>query len=211
MIMGSLFTSFAERSYVRGASAMTDTSDFLDPESLRRQELSILSSLRDESVHHRSLQTLNNCMEDLGGSLSCTALDVKFLNVTGVEVYDPGAYQDPVTGIWKDACRGIDYYVNLAFTADMELGADRYDIGMYINIEGGSAFTGSCALALLSQTDFQLGTVPPEVISFANGNVTIGELETGNDPPDECPDYTNTVNGGATLTDYPFAPVSFWA
>jgi hypothetical protein len=152
-------------------------------------------------------------MADLFGSSldsGCTASDVTFMAVTGVEVYDPGAYKD-ANGIWKDACRGKDDYVNLAFTADMKLGADRYDVGMYINTEGGSAFTGTCALALLSQTDFQLGTVPPEVISFGGGDVTIGELETGTDPADECPDYKNTVSGGATLTDFPFSPVSLWA
>lgn len=116
MIMGSLFTASATESGY--SSAMTDTSDFLDNESLRRQELKILSSLRDDSVHHRSLQT-NNCMADLFGSSldsGCTASDVTFMAVTGVEVYDPGAYKD-ANGIWKDACRGKDDYVNLAFTA----------------------------------------------------------------------------------------------
>jgi hypothetical protein len=88
----------------------------------------------------------------------------------------------------------------------LNVGPSRYDIGMYINTEGGSALTGTCALALLSQTDFQLGSVAPEVINFSGGDVTIGELETGADA-DKCPDYTNTVNGGATLSDFPFAPI----
>lgn len=123
-------------------------------------------------------------MQDLYGSnLGCTASDVKFIGVTGVEVYDPGAYKD-ANGIWMDACRGKDDYVNLAFTADIELGADRYDVGMYINIEGGSAMTGTCAVALLSDTDFQLGAVPAEEIAVTGGTVSIGELE----PEDYCPD-----------------------
>ena len=172
-------------------------------------------------------------MQDLYGStLGCTAADVKFLGVTGVEVYDPGAYQDE-NGIWKDACRGKDDYVNLAFTADIDLGADRYDVGMYINIEGGSALTGTCTVALLSDTNFQLGVVPPEQIAIDGGYVSIGELEPEGSR-DYCPDCefipyvwivtlyiilhyscpfvlsdTSTVNGGGTLRDFPFSSVSF--
>jgi hypothetical protein len=40
-------------------------------------------------------------MEDLKGSnLGCTAGDVEFVGVTGVVVYDEGAYLD-TDGIWK--------------------------------------------------------------------------------------------------------------
>ena len=137
-MMGSLLVSriaLATDSHVRRGAMETS---FLDSDSLAQQELSIVSSLRDSSKH-RSLQA-NNCMDDLfSGNAGCTANDVEFINVTGIVVYDPGAYQDPNTGIWKDACRGNDDYVNLAFTADINVGASRYDIGMYINTEGGSA------------------------------------------------------------------------
>lgn len=243
-----------EDSFLRGAS----TNPVLDAESLRRQELSIVSSLRDDS-RHRSLQA-GNCMEDLkGSSLGCNSGDVEFVGVTGVVVYDEGAYLDTdgiwkgekykrlsvfsvrlcqtvetdtiLFDVWKGACRGKDDYVNLAFTADINLGASRYDIGMYINTEGGefvihtiilvrisslssfafygfisgSARTGTCALSLLSSTNFQRGAVPPETIAVTGGTVTIGELE-GN-AADYCPDFTHNVQGGATLKDYPFSRV----
>lgn len=94
-LMGSLLTSSFVDSYIRGASASNAT--FLDAQSLQRHEQSIVSSLRDGSAH-RSLQSYN-CMQDLFGSSlanGCTANDVEFVAVTGVVVYDPGAYQDEV-------------------------------------------------------------------------------------------------------------------
>jgi hypothetical protein len=177
----------------------SNVAPFLDAASLQDRESSLVTSLR--SSQHRSLQA-NNCMEDLfGKSLSngCNAQDMKFLGVTGVQVYDPGAYQDE-SGIWQNACRGKDDYVNLAFTADIEVSADRYDVGMYINIEGGSAMTGTCMVSLLSDTNFQLGTVPPEQIAVEGGIVEIGEFETGADA-DYCPDY----QGSGILRDFAFS------
>ena len=69
-------------------------------------------------------------MDDLyPGDAGCTANDVAFIAVTGIEVYDDGAYQDE-NGIWVDACRGSDDYVNIAFTANIRVGANRFDVGM---------------------------------------------------------------------------------
>lgn len=195
---------------LRGSSDQQD--DSLSIQQLHSLESSILTSLRTNS-YHRTLQSTNTCMQDLYQSinsvtntLSCNAQDVKFLAVTGVTVYDPGAYVDE-NGIWQDACRGADDYVNLSFTANVSIGTERYDVGMYINTEGGSAYTGTCDMSLMSQTDFLLGAVPPETYSVVGGTVMIGELESTN--KDECPDVTEDVNGAATLVDYAFAPVSF--
>lgn len=172
---------------------------FLDIDSLRSHESAILSSLL--SNQHRSLQA-NNCMQDNfdGGTLTCTANDIELIAITGVEVFDAGAYLD-TDGLWKDGCRGTDDYVNLAFTADIRIRNARYDIGMYINTEGGLATTGTCAISLISETDF-LGGEPIETYTDANGDtVEIGEFE---DPKDKCPD----VRGGGLLTNYAFQPVS---
>ena len=73
----------------------------------------------------------------------------------------------------------------------------------YINTEGGSAYTGTCAMSLLSDTDFKFGNTtqqPVEVHVEDDGTVMIGEFES---TPDKCPDFT----GGATLIDFAFAPL----
>lgn len=64
--------------------------------------------------------------------------------------------------------------------------------------------TGTCALSLLSDTDF---SVPgsEETVAVVGGTVTIGEVETY---PDICPGFTHDVSGGATLIDFPFSTVS---
>jgi hypothetical protein len=74
---------------------------------------------------------------------------------------------------------------------------------MYINTEGGSWNTGTCALSLLSKLDFSVSD--PVVWG---GVAKIDELETGGDA-DKCPDIEKFTSGGSvTLTDYPFAEVS---
>ena len=63
----------------------------------------------------------------------------------------------------------------------------------YINTEGGSAYTGTCAMSLLSDTDFKFGDTslqPVEVHVEADGTVEIGEFET---TPDKCPDFEGGV------------------
>jgi hypothetical protein len=184
---------------------------FLDAASLQTHEASIISSLRQNNPFHRSLLT-NTCMFDVyksrggsGNSLGCTAQDVKFLAITGVDVSDPGAERD-ANGIWQNACRGNDDYVNLSFTANIEVGASRYDIGMYINTEGGSAMTGTCAMSLMSDVDY---SVNPATVKDVGGGefVTIDEIETGT-AADQCPDMSATKTG-VILYDYPFAEVSF--
>ena len=77
----------------------------------------------------------------------------------------------------------------------------------YINTEGGSATgTGNCAMALLSNIDFQQGAVTPEIINVNDGTVTIGELESEANA-DKCPDIAKTVTGTATLPVRSFGPV----
>jgi hypothetical protein len=70
-------------------------------------------------------------MDDLySGTAGCTANDLEFINVTGVQIYDPTAYLDTQSGIWKDACLGKDDYVNISFTADIRVKSSQYDVGM---------------------------------------------------------------------------------
>lgn len=211
-------------------SALVFDESYLDAASLARFESQILQS----SFHqHRALQQLN-CMDDIySGAAGCAANDLEFIRVTGVQVYDSTAYLE--NGIWKDACLGKDDYVNISFTADIKVSNDRYDVGMCkfshlclfaivasffiscvltlctspcsdINTEGGSAYTGTCALSLLSTTNFKKGAVAPEIHVTPTGTVTIGELETKNAGPDYCPDFS----GAGTLKDFAFAPVRFY-
>lgn len=203
------------------ASAAEADLPFLNAESLQRQEESILSSYRKNSWNHRSLQELN-CMDDLySGSAGCTANDLEFIDVTGIQVWDENAYFDEASGLWMDACLGNDDYVRISFTADIRVSNSRYDVGMwvlfyvnelnnwlwailiqvllcvyrYINTEGGSAYTGACAMSLLSNTDFKLGnTTAAPLEAHTNGadTVFIGELESPAKAlgPDYCPDFT---------------------
>jgi hypothetical protein len=104
-------------------SALVFDESYLDAASLARFESQILQS----SFHqHRALQELN-CMGDLG-STGCTANDLEFIAITGIQVYDSAAYLE--NGIWKDACLGKDDYVNISFTADIRVSNDQYDFGM---------------------------------------------------------------------------------
>jgi hypothetical protein len=148
-------------------------------------------------------RAINNCMQDLYGSnLNCNSNDIELSSITSVYVHDEDAYQDEF-GIWRDACTGTDDYVNVTITATLILIQNRNDVGMYINTEGGNALSGSCALSLMSQTNFQFGAVSPEVINIAGGTVTVGELETN---ADECPDIMSSVSG-ASLAGFVFPPI----
>lgn len=104
-----LAPSLTQYSNVAAAGVATETAEadlpFLDAESLQRQEESIVSSYRND-WNHRSLVE-NNCLEDLSGRVGCTANDLEFLAVTGVQIYDSAAYLD-TDGVWKDACLGQD-------------------------------------------------------------------------------------------------------
>ena len=140
-------------------------STFLDSDFLQDHESSILASLR--SSQHRSLQA-NNCMNDLFGtqSLTCTANDVEIIGITGITNVDhPDAYLD-TDGLWKDACLGNDDHVTLSVIVDIRVRNARYDIGMYINTKGGSASSGTCAMSLISETNFMGGTADRGSIDF---------------------------------------------
>lgn len=196
----------------------------LDNDFLHNEESSILGSFHDRShsslsslidanseafTHtsswHRSLQS-NNCMDDLytSQSLNCNGDDVELLAIMGITVENnPSAYLD-TDGLWKDACSSYGDQVTISFAADIHVRPprERYDIGMYINTEGGSPLTGTCAMSLISETDF-FGGAAAESYTDTNGDVVeIGEFGTGEE--DECPD----VLGTGILTNYSFAPVS---
>eukprot|EP00956_Cyclotella_meneghiniana_P035316 scaffold113786_cov47-Cyclotella_meneghiniana.AAC.1 len=148
----------------------------------------------------RSLQTTStdNCLRNLyqGSDLTCTANDLEIIEVTGTTVHST-----------DDVCAEADDYVILSFDVTMTVKNNRYDVGMYINTEGGSATgTGNCAMALLSNIDFQQGAVASEIINVNDGTVTIRELESEANA-DKCPDIAKTVTGTATL---PIRSSFFW-
>ena len=149
----------------------------------RLDELSV-SSHRDLVVAN------NNCIVDTftgGGTPGCTAKDVSFLGVTGFVVYDERAEPPNENGTVFGACRGNDDYINVSFTVDFSTSGQKYDLGMYIAVDGNTALTGRCDISSL-----QAGTY---------GGITVAEIEN---PPDKCLD----IDIAGTVTNYPFAPLT---
>lgn len=97
------------------------------------------------------------CFEDVAGPLGCTANDIGFV-IVGL-------------GTQTDGCVNASDTVGIQFGATLATtGNNRYDIGMWVALDGGDARTGLCARQLL---------VPP--ISFGS-TPTAGQLNSGNGP-----------------------------
>jgi len=94
------------------------------------------------------------------------------------------------TGVVFGACLGSDDNVNVALTVDLTVGALRYDVAMYINLDGGSAIAGAeCAI------------VPMEDGPY--GDVTVATTGEGTDG-DGCADFITK----GTLTNFAFAAIT---
>ncbi len=101
---------------------------------------------------------------------------------------DDGTLQ-PI-GVIFGACLGSDDNVTVTISVDLTVTTTRYDVAMYINLNGGSARTGT-ECAILPMVD---GTY---------GQVTVATTGSGTDN-DGCPDFTST----GTLTNFEFAPIT---
>ena len=94
------------------------------------------------------------------------------------------------TGVVFGACLGSDDNVNVALTVDLTVGALRYDVAMYINLDGGSALAGAeCAIVPMKDGPY--------------GDVTVATTGEGTDN-DGCPDFTTK----GTLTNFAFAAIT---
>jgi hypothetical protein len=171
----------------------------------------------------RSLSSHGNCMaQQFGGSLGCTAQDMKFQEVTSLSVvnhddgnrsplricnctsdytlfeyafhpctdsiYDIDCGSNPLNTIYG-ACSGNDTSVQVSFTVDFLVGPTRYDVGMYIATDGGSAMNGNECLI----TGLDAG-------SYSDGAVVVEETDG-----DNCNDIeTSIASGTVVMKDYAF-------
>lgn len=112
------------------------------------------------------------CIDDLTGrSNNCTANDVQFTEIA-------------VLGI-VDGCTSANDTATVELQARLVAGAaERYDIGMFFALDGGDAFTGTCArtflpppLLGLSAYDPTSGTGP--YLTLEPANDLCGDLEQG--------------------------------
>ncbi len=123
------------------------------------------------------------CFDDVvPGTLQCTANDLGFV-VVGL-------------GVQSDGCVNASDTVSIKFGATLETtGQNRYDIGMWVALDGGNARTGKCARQIL---------VPP--ITPLNTTPTPAQLNSGNGPfrnednGDLCADLEKTDNPDGTGT-----------
>lgn len=176
------------------------------------QEVDKQSNTRQQ----RSLNSHGNFMaQQFGGSLGCTAQEMKFQEVTSLSVvnhdgnsiplqicnctsdytlfeyafhpctdsiYDIDCGTNPLNTIYG-ACSGNDTSVQVSFTVDFLVGPTRYDVGMYIAIDGGSAMNGNECLI----TGLDAG-------SYSDGAVVVEETDG-----DNCNDIETTIASCSSL------------
>lgn len=108
-------------------------------------------------------------------NLSCGSNSVDFVRVTGFTVFDPNSYpctcggtgggsactgapgevncQGSPHGTIFGACRGNDDLVDVQFNVEVNVKPE-YNVGLYVNTQGGNAVTGSgCVIAGLTERD----------------------------------------------------------
>jgi len=153
-------------------------------------------------------------MEQSSGiNLGCTAQDIKFTRVTGFTILDgPNLLPCNCTEscLPQDIDCGTEYELGTVFGAcngflgdaitvqmnvDFLVSTTRYDIGMYIATNGGSALNGDECLV----SSLQYGTY---------GDVQVWDVEGDVSSPNPAPDNCYDLGSTGTLTDYPFAPVT---
>ncbi|MEO7795192.1 MAG: C25 family cysteine peptidase [Thermoanaerobaculia bacterium] len=123
------------------------------------------------------------CFDDVvPGNLQCTANDLSFV-VVGL-------------GVQSDGCVNASDTVSVKFGSKLETtGANRYDIGMWVALDGGNARTGKCARQILVPAITPVNTTP-----------TAAQLNSGNGPfrnadnGDLCADLDKTDNPDGTAT-----------
>ena len=128
-----------------------------------------------------------NCMQDVAGlgTLTCTAADVKIGQITRSGGPDSCVKGQPIS---------------LPLQAELVAGAnERYDIGVFVGLDGGNAITGQCYRDYLNPIDTTPTPASQDRFApFFNGEST--------DTSDACGDLEQGVtnlfdlNGGASIT-----------
>ena len=158
---------------------------------------------------------------------SCASNSLSFGAVTGFDVFDPNIEEcncgsggknctDPLAenevdcdgkplGTIFGACLGIDDVVEVSFSVNVTVGSDQYDVGLYINTNGGDAMKGSY---------YYTNPTVPSTLYYQPGvddECTIAGLPNpaqypeyvgivGDSDKDQCLDFV----GGGDLTGFPF-------
>lgn len=126
----------------------------------------IASGLLPAALGAAPLVTLTaGCMEDVWHlenqqDLACTANDIELLALSALVV--------------EDACDTHGDFATVQLRAQVQCLPDfRYDVGLYLALDGGSALTGSCASSILATGDGPLFDVDGD----ACGEMVQGEIE----------------------------------
>jgi hypothetical protein len=141
-----------------------------------------------------SLSIVNHSDDDLNSPIqlcNCTSdyTTIAFLTTPCTDpTYDLDCGPNPINTIYG-ACTGNDATVQVSFTVDFDVGPTRYDVGMYIATDGGSAMNGDECLI----TGLNPG-------SYSDGAVVVKETDG-----DMCNDIETTISSGTVvMRDYAF-------
>ncbi len=138
-----------------------------------------------------------SCMDDVSGlphSANCTANDVSLSLIAQVQESDGCSFPGDTAQVQMQA--------HLIATS-----RERYDIGIFIALDGGTGRTGSCHHNYLPPP-----LAPPGVLDvgsplIGNGGTAFFDAELTEDPADSCGDLAQGVNNYYDLEDYGFSDV----
>ena len=172
---------------------------------------------RNRELSHDDHQA---CMEQASGiSLGCTAQDIAFSRVRDFTILNNGPSLQPCncTTTPSDSCNaghdipcgeyplgtvfgacdnnnGATASVTVQMNVDFLVKTKRYDIGMYIATNGGSALNGNqCEVSILQEGTY--------------GDVIVWEVEGDTSSPNPAPDQCPDLGSSGIMDDYPFAPI----
>ena len=170
-----------------------------------------------QNVSSVSEQCMLQAADPANGKLVCTAQDIKFSEVTGFNILDgqnleacncttvANSTEAPAcvtpndidcgeyaVGTVYGACQGGEGLdtITLEMNVNFLVSNTRYDVGLYIATNGGSALDGdACLLSGL--------------VNGTYGDVTVREVES--DAPNPAPDNCYDLGSTGLMKDYPFS------
>ncbi|HZI45491.1 MAG TPA: hypothetical protein VFD53_09735, partial [Ilumatobacter sp.] len=137
----------------------------------------------------------NTCVDDLTGvTNNCTANDVSLAVLAEI--------------VESDGCDFPGDTAQVKLQTRLIAGAnERYDLGIFIALDGGTARTGSCHHNYLAPPLAGLGAYTPGSSGIGNGTGPFFDAEITEDPADSCGDLAQGVNTFYDLRRYPsFTP-----
>ena len=173
-------------------------------------------------------------MESASGiSLGCTAQDIKFQKVTGFDILNSPTPLLPCNCTTTQGCDGI-YDINcgnyelgtifgacsggnnldtitLQLNVNFEVSTTRYDVGMFINTNGGSALTGATSSSLdviNGNINVGDGCYSTGLNYGTYGSVTIWDVEGDPSKPNPASDNCYDLGSTGLLESYPFNPIT---